>query len=108
MEAGSPPPLPPDATPPSPESQIAGFWRRVGAAFIDSIIIGVFGLVLGFLFSEQFMQMGGWGRLVGAAIALLYFVPLNSRPGGGHTIGKRALQIRVTDAAGKTISPGRS
>src|SRR4051812_37143947 len=108
MESEIPPALPPDSTGPAHQAQIAGFWRRVGAAFIDYIIIAACGVVLGLLFSEQFMRMGGWGRLIGAAVAAVYFVPLNSRIGGGNTIGKRALGVRVVNANGRTISVSRS
>ena len=52
--------------------------------------------------------MGGWERFIGFAIALLYFVPLNSRLGGGRTIGKRALGIRVVSKTGEPLSVGRS
>jgi hypothetical protein len=44
---------------------IAGFWRRVFGVFIDSLILGGCDLFLGFWFSEVFMQMGPWGRIVG-------------------------------------------
>lgn len=54
------------------------------------------------------MRMGGWERWIGFAIALLYFAPLNSRLGGGQTIGKRALQIRVVSKTGALLSLGRS
>jgi uncharacterized RDD family membrane protein YckC len=108
MDGEISPQMPSDSMAPAPETQIAGFWRRVGAGFIDYILIGACGLVLGLAFSDQFMRMGGWGRLVGAAVAALYFVPLNSSLGRGNTIGKRALGIRVVNADGETISVLRS
>jgi uncharacterized RDD family membrane protein YckC len=110
MENDSPPPLPldPATPPPPPRSPIAGFWRRALAACIDFVLLGVVGWVLGLFFAEQFMHMGGWGRLLGFAIALLYFVPLNSRIGGGQTLGKRALRIRVSTASGDLLSLPRS
>nr|NJM04523.1 hypothetical protein [Desulfobacula sp.] len=37
--------------------EIAGFWRRVGAFFIDAIILGIFGLLLGLLF---FNNLSSW------------------------------------------------
>jgi uncharacterized RDD family membrane protein YckC len=93
---------------PSSNAQIAGFWRRVAAALIDGILLGVVGIVLGLFFSEQFMRMGGWGRLAGAAIAALYFVPLNSWLGGGQTVGKRALRIRVVSTSGGLLGVPQS
>jgi uncharacterized RDD family membrane protein YckC len=86
----------------------AGFWRRSGALFIDWILLAIVCCALGFFFGESFLRMGGWERFIGFAIALLYFVPLNSRLGGGRTIGKRALGIRVVSKTGELLSPGRS
>lgn len=102
-----PPPLPPEP-PPAPEFRKAGFWRRVGACSIDSVILGIVGWILGFFFTEAFIRMGGWERLIGFAVAGLYFIPLNSRLGGGQTVGKRALGVRVVSKAGSHLGLGRS
>lgn len=94
---------------PAPKaSPIAGICRRVAAALFDSAVLGSVGFMLWLYFVRQFMAWGSWGRLLGFAIALLYFGPLNSRLGGGQTIGKRALKIRVTTAAGAGLGLGRS
>ncbi len=108
METPQLPPVPPITPFTVIDPPIAGFWRRVLAALIDSTLLGVFGWLLGLLFSQQFMHMGGWGRLVGFVISLLYFAPLNSRIGAGQTVGKRALKIRVTSATGHTLGVARS
>jgi uncharacterized RDD family membrane protein YckC len=100
-----PPPLPPAI---EPSFRRAAFWRRVLASVIDSIILGTVGWVLGFLFTDIFIRMGGWERGIGFAIALFYFAPLNSRLGGGQTIGKRALQIHVVSQTGALLGLGRS
>ncbi|WP_300672182.1 RDD family protein [Desulfoluna sp.] len=88
--------------------EISGFWGRVGAFFVDSILLGVFGLLLGLFFSQQFVALGGWGRAVGFPIAALYFVILNSRLGGGQTIGKKVSKIKVVDKDGELLSLPRS
>lgn len=88
--------------------EISGFWRRVGAFFIDSILLCVFGLLLGLFFSQQFVELGGWGRAIGFPIAAIYFVIFNSRIGGGQTIGKRALKIQVVDKTGELLSLPKS
>lgn len=88
--------------------EISGFWRRVGAVFIDAIILGVVGLLLGLFFSQQFVELGGWGRAIGFPIAAIYFVILNSRIGGGQTIGKRALKIQVVDKTGGLLNVPKS
>lgn len=77
---------------------ITGFWRRIGALLIDTLILGGVGLVLGLFFESAFVQMGGWGRLVGFSIALTYFGIMNSSICKGQTIGKKFLKIRVVDS----------
>lgn len=88
--------------------EISGFWRRVGAFFIDAIILGIFGLLLGLIFSQQFVELGGWGRAIGFPIAAIYFVIFNSSIGGGQTIGKRILKIQVVDKTGGLLNLPKS
>jgi len=88
--------------------EISGFWRRVGAFLIDSIILGVLGLILGIFFSQQFVELGVWGRAIGFPIAAIYFAVLNSQIGGGQTVGKRALKIQVVDNTGELLSLPKS
>nr|NJM04524.1 RDD family protein [Desulfobacula sp.] len=52
--------------------------------------------------------MGGWGRAIGFPIAAIYFVILNSRIGGGQTIGKRILKIQVVDKTAELLSLPKS
>lgn len=87
---------------------ISGFWRRIGALMIDSIILGAVGLGLGLIFQAQFVQLGGWGRFVGFFIALSYFGILNSRVFGGQTVGKKLVGIRVVDGDNQSIALLRS
>ncbi|MCS2611147.1 RDD family protein [Halomonas dongshanensis] len=87
---------------------ISGFWRRIGALFIDTLILGVAGLALGLFLESLFVQMGGWGRLVGFSIALIYFGVMNSSISGGQTIGKKTLKIRVVDSNNSPINLGKS
>lgn len=87
---------------------ISGFWRRIGALFIDTLILGAAGLVLGLYLESFFVQLGAWGRLVGFSIALIYFGIMNSSIAGGQTLGKKALKIRVVDSNNSPINLGRS
>lgn len=87
---------------------IAGFWRRIGALVIDSLILGVVGLALSLVFESLFVQMGGWGRLVGFVIALAYFGVMNSSVANGQTLGKKLLHIRVVNSSNNTIGLLRS
>ena len=52
---------------------ISGFWRRIGALIIDTLILGIAGIVLGLFLESTFVLIGAWGRLVGFSIALIYF-----------------------------------
>ena len=85
----------------------AGFWRRVAAFLVDGVVLGLIGYALGLLLFDTFVRMGPWGRCVGFGVALAYFVPQESGRGGGQSLGKRLLRIRVVDARGRALSPAR-
>jgi len=78
-----------------PLNPISGFWIRILAFAVDIMLLGFFGRLLGLLFFKQFAELGQWGNLVGFPVALLYFGILNSKIGGGQTIGKKLLRIKV-------------
>ena len=86
----------------------AGFWRRVAAFVIDGVILGVVGMVLGMLMFETLARWGVYARLIGFAIALVYFGVLNSRITGGQTLGKILLGIRTQRLDGTSLSVPRS
>ena len=96
------------AEPLSPERATATPWRRVLAYLTDSFILGVVGFGAGSILSQQFAELGPWGRLVGFCIAVVYFSFLDSRLAHGQSPGKRWLNLRVVDVHGKTISLGRA
>lgn len=87
---------------------LAGFWMRILALVIDSLILGIAGFFLGLMFFDTFAGMGGWGRLFGFFIALLIFGTLNSRIGKGQTPGKRITRIKVVGRDGQPISVKQS
>jgi uncharacterized RDD family membrane protein YckC len=123
----SPPPPgalagPGHATPPvaSGQYQLAGWWSRVGAALIDSLIIGVGALIIiaifGSVFSVGFFESEETGvvsLIVGlmlsflaiAIIALLY-APLMMDRTNGKTLGRMAMGIRVVRANGQRMTFG--
>ncbi|HEX3653564.1 MAG TPA: RDD family protein [Rhizomicrobium sp.] len=92
----------------TPAVEFAGFWRRLGALLIDSIILGVAGWIIATVFYEKLIEYGPNGRIIGLPIALLYFAFLNSGLAGGGTPGKRVLGIRVVTRDGGTIAIWRS
>lgn len=91
--------------PATDRTPIAGFWRRLAAFLIDGAILSVPALLLGLALFRSAAALGQAGRLIGFAVALLYFGLLDSRLGGGQTLGKRLLRIRVEDRAGNALSP---
>ena len=101
----------PDAAPLPRESDhraISGFWRRLLAFIIDSLLLLLVGLLCGLFLFDSLAHLGGWGRLVGFSVALVYFGLLNSTAGRGQTIGKRVMNIEVVDRTGRHIALGRS
>ncbi len=82
---------------------ISGFWKRIGAFFIDFIVLGVVGFGLGLFLEDVFVQIGVWGRVIGFAIAITYFGILNSKLGNGQTIGKRLLNLKVVNSENESI-----
>jgi uncharacterized RDD family membrane protein YckC len=90
------------------EKWICGFWRRIGALVIDTILLGVFGYIAGLFFEDTFVQIGPWGKLIGFVVSISYFGIMNSVLFNGQTFGKRILQIKVVDAANTSISLPRS
>ena len=88
--------------------RIAGFWRRLVALLLDLLLLGTIGAVMGFVAFDVLAELGAFGRVVGFLGALAYFGLLNSRIGGGQTLGKRLLGIRVVDGGGALLSLPRS
>jgi uncharacterized RDD family membrane protein YckC len=95
-------------TQPVPRARFAGFWRRVGALSVDAAVQALLGLPLGLLLGERLAPVGSPARLVGLLIVLPYLGVLGSRVGGGQTLGKRLLGLRVVDAGGQPLSLSRS
>lgn len=85
----------------------AGFWRRLAAFVIDALLLGCAGMLLGWLAFDTLAALGGWGRLVGFALALPYLGLMNSRVAGGRTLGKRLLGLRTVGLDGVLLSPTR-
>ena len=103
----------------------AGFWRRLAALCIDSILVGI---VFYALFFGGLMTLGGGlaafenpdalgaGAIGGFLVAIyvaypvisaLYFVGMESS-GTQATLGKMAVGIKVTDADGRRLGRGRA
>lgn len=96
----------------APKVLRAGFWRRVAAYLIDSLLL-YFGLFVAFVLLAAFglaMEEGAaerFGSLVGMATFWAYFATLESGSRQA-TVGKRVLGIKVVDLGGRPISFGRA
>lgn len=117
---------------PAPGIRYAGFWIRVAALIIDTIIVGVPILIVFFALEGSaihdytvcvnnavaagalvttcegnFLGSIGYFELIGLAVQVAYFVILWSKFGG--TLGQRLLGLHVVDAAtGQHIGIGRA
>ena len=93
----------------------AGFWKRVAAIFVDTIILMFGGAMIGFLFGFLMIGEGtndlevleGIGNILGLILGWIYFAAMESSPTQG-TLGKMALGIKVTDMEGDRVEFGRA
>jgi uncharacterized RDD family membrane protein YckC len=98
------------------EQNYAGFWIRVLSYFIDTIILGIGGGIVG-MFVAIYMIASGvevsdeamefWFNLLGVIIALIYF-PLFEASKFQATPGKLALNLKVINDLGERISYGQA
>lgn len=91
-----------------PPLALAAFWPRVFAIFIDLLIVGSVGYVLGLFLFDTLARLGAYARIIGFIIAISYFGILNSRIGQGQTLAKRWLGLRVVDGHGVCLPLSRS
>lgn len=111
-----------DSQTPGPDAGYGGFWKRVVALIVDSIILVVAGIVGGFIAgfvvgtmmgsqgadADAIKNAGaGAGGLLGLFFNWLYFTILESSA-RQTTFGKAAMGLIVTDANGRTISFARA
>ena len=93
----------------SAPSPYAGFWRRVGASFIDGLILFPAAFLLVWMFWPPSYVSHGTFRfhpvsyILGTLVAWAYHAGFESSSYQA-TLGKRALGILVTDLEGRPIS----
>jgi uncharacterized RDD family membrane protein YckC len=101
-----------------PREALAGFWRRLVAAFLDWILIGILAAAIGDLFGvegpappaadgEGFQfQLAGTGPFI--LVELIYFTYFHATT-AGQSIGNKILGIRVLDAdTGRSLPYARA
>lgn len=89
-------------------SPVAGFWRRLAAWLVDTLILGLIGQLISLVLGTYLFQIGPYGRPLGLLLILPYFGVANSKIGGGQTIGKRLMKIAVRDESNSPIGLARS
>ncbi|ESQ90457.1 hypothetical protein ABENE_12100 [Asticcacaulis benevestitus DSM 16100 = ATCC BAA-896] len=80
------------------------FWPRVGAWFIDAVLLGIVGYAIGWMAMDYVSPLGANGRFFGLAAGVLYNGILGSSLGGGRTVGKRLLGLKVVGLNGKPLN----
>jgi uncharacterized RDD family membrane protein YckC len=100
---GAPPPQQAGARP------FAGWWSRVAAQLVDSIIVSIIPLLLYFVaLSSSDTAAGlviGLGSIV---IGIVYYALTIGRsgPNNGQTLGKQLLNIRIVRESGEPMTAG--
>jgi uncharacterized RDD family membrane protein YckC len=87
---------------------IGSLWRRTFAFVVDGLILYTVGHIVGSACFDTLSRLGHWAHLLGFCLALAYFSTLESSIGGGQTIGKRLLRLRVVDTQGSLINWGKA
>lgn len=83
----------------------AGFWKRFLAYFIDGIILAIVGGIITFILNA--IGLKGVAELISLLLGWLYYAYMESSEYQA-TLGKMALQLRVTDLYGNRISFARA
>ncbi len=96
------------AAAPAARGQVAGFWIRLGADALDAVVLFAVGWMLSLPLRAVFEQLGERAVFVGLAISMAYTGILQSRFGGGRTLGKKLLGLRVVRVDGTLMSLDRS
>lgn len=98
----------------TPKIQFSGFWKRVGAALIDGIILMVAGALAGGLLGILYGLSTGTsqgaefvGQLAGVLVAWIYYAGFESSSKQA-TPGKLVLGMEVTDLEGNRIRFGKA
>jgi uncharacterized RDD family membrane protein YckC len=96
----------PEIVPPPPRppvSKYATFWLRVGAIFIDGLIlmpVAIGALLLAYASTDPVVQAGS--GLAGTVLFYLYSVTLHAR--NGQTIGKMTARVRLLDLSEEKLT----
>jgi len=82
----------------APKLPVAGFWVRIIAFVVDTILLGFLLYGLSLIAREPLLAMGPWATWLAAAAIAAYFFLGDGPIGKGRTVGKLLMQIRTVDA----------
>ena len=82
----------------------SGFFRRLFAAIIDLLLLGVIGMLIIWLGKPLLNWLDIWEWSVGFIVFMAYFAIQNSYLCKGQTIGKRILGIQVVNRQGDYLT----
>ena len=100
-----------------PPKALAGFWRRLVAAFLDWLLVGIVAAAIGDLFGVEApsppstdggvnVQLAGTGPFI--VVELAYFTYFHATS-AGQSIGNKILGVRVLDAeTGRSLPYARA
>ena len=102
------------------ESKYAGFWRRLGAFILDTILLSLVTFVVGwsilslagYTIDQEYLFESDISALdiiniIGLFIGFLYF-PILEGSRMQATLGKRAFNLKVTNLSGERITVGKA
>lgn len=87
--------------------EYVGFWARFAAIIIDLLILLIPKMIISFLLTGNFLNNNGFSNIINLILDWLYFALLESGSSQA-TLGKRLLDIKVTDIDGNRLSFGRA
>jgi uncharacterized RDD family membrane protein YckC len=87
--------------------EYAGFWRRVAAALIDGLLVGIVAWIVTAIFSSISDGVGVAADVLVFIAAYGYYAGMESSSYQA-TVGKIALGVQVTDLSGNRVSFGRA
>lgn len=98
---------PPAPVPAAPEAAVEymGFWIRVAAAIIDSLVLSVVSSLFSFILQVGAFPFEVGGFLFFPAFWLYHWLFIGLK---GQTLGKMAVGIKVVNAAGSVPGLGRA
>src|SRR5688572_15612312 len=95
-------------------SMYAGFWRRVVAVVLDTLVLGIVTVPLNLAFgggndigTDSSMTYSPAAQSISTALGWLYFALMESSTRQA-TLGKMAMGITVTDLEGRRIGFGKA